>query len=501
MIASKCGGRHVPWRPPVTASFIDRETELARLREQANKDDSRMVLVTGRRRIGKTYLLQHCWSDRPVFHFTASNITAAQNRQALLDEAGRWAGETLRPEDYPTWRTALRALLQLHPDERVVFVLDEMQYLAQDPRDLSSFVSELNAVWEGELRREAPILLALSGSAISTLEGLTEGDAALHGRISWHGRLKPFRYHQAARMLPGYSRAEQVEAFGAFGGTPRYLDEVDTDRPVEENIVRHLLAPDGVVRGQIETAIDQELGLRDVSTYRGILAAVGQGRPTGGEIASAIGSSYDTPLRKKMERLIRLEYLERIRNFGAARNQPYSYRLSDFAFRFYYGLVVPNESAIETAGAGSVWKDRLARDAWPTYMGQHVFEDVVRQAYLQLQDDRDVPIVSEWGYWQGQSPNGEAVEIDAVCRLLDGRMMTGSVKYRSRPASASVWTDHVQKLTQLRGSGRKWVHEALKPDAPFLFVSRSGFTDSFHEVRREHPERPVIAWALEDLFG
>lgn len=484
----------------MSASLIDRETELSRLRQLANESDSRMALVTGRRRIGKTHLLRRCWSDRSVFHFTASNITAAQNRQALLDEAGRWAGTTFRPQDHPTWRTTLRAVLELHPDERVVFVLDEVQYLARDPRDLSPFASELNAVWESDLRRDVPLLLVLSGSAISTLEGLTEGDAALHGRISWHGRLEPFRYDDAARMLPGYSRAEQVEAFGAFGGTPMYLDEVDSDRPLEENIVRHLLTPDGLVRGQIETAIDQELGLRDVSTYRGILAAVGQGRPTGGEIASAIGSSYDTPLRKKLERLIRLQYLERIRNFGAARNQPYSYRLADFAFRFYYGLVVPNESAIETAGARSVWEQRLAPDAWPTYIGQHVFEDVVGQAYLKLQGDRDVPIVGEWGYWQGRSPDGEPVEIDAVCRLLEGGVMTGSVKYRSRPASASVWMDHVQKLTRLRGSGRKWVHEALKPDAPFLFVSRSGFTDSFHEVCREHPERPVNAWTLEDLF-
>lgn len=483
------------------SSLIDRETELEQLRVLADREDRTLALLTGRRRVGKTYLLRHCWSDRPVFHFTASNISAPQNRQALVAEAARWAGVELRPEDHPTWRTALRALFELRSDEPMVVVLDEVQYLARDPRDLSGFASELNAVWEGSLRREAPLFLVLSGSAVSTLEALTYGGAALHGRFAWHGRLQPFDYRDAARMLSGYTREEQVRAYGAFGGTPLYLDEVDTDRPLEENIIEQLLAPDGMVRSQLETAVEQELGLRDVSTYRGILAAVGQGRPTGGEVAAAIGRDYDHAVRRKLDRLVELGYLERMRRFGAASNQPYAYRLGDFAFRFYYGLVVPNESAIDTAGARPVWEGRLAPDAWPVYLGQHVFEDIVRQAYLRLQERRDVPAVSDWGYWQGQTPDHQSVEIDAVCRLLDGRMMTGSVKYRSEPATARAWLEHVQALRRLERTGRRWVHEALNSDAPFLFVARSGFSESFREVRREHPERPVIAWTLDDLFG
>lgn len=484
----------------MSPSLIDRETERERLRALADREDRTMALLTGRRRVGKTYLLRHCWPDRPVFHFTASNISAPQNRRALIEEAARWTGTELRPEDHPTWRSALRALFELRPRRGMVVVLDEVQYLARDPRDLSEFASELNAVWEGELRRQMPILLVLSGSAVSTLEALTHGDASLHGRFAWHGRLEPFDCLDAARMLPGYSREDQVNAYGAFGGTPLYLDEVDTDRPLEENVVDQLLAPDGMVRGQLETAVEQELGLRDVSTYRGILAAVGQGRPTGGEIASAIGRDYDHALRRKLERLLELGYLERMRNFDAPSNHPYSYRLGDLAFRFYYGLVVPNESAIDTAGARPVWEERLVSEAWPTYLGQHVFEDVVRQAYLRLQEGRDVPAVGEWGYWQGETPDHESVEIDAVCRLLDGRVMTGSVKYRSEPANARTWLDHVRSLQRLEGSGRRWVHEALDPEAPFLFVSRSGFSGSFREVRDDHADRPVITWTLDDLF-
>lgn len=205
-------------------------------------------------------------------------------------------------------------------------------------------------------------------------------------------------------------------------------------------------------------------------------------------------------MRRMLGQLLDLGYLQRGRNFGASRNQAYRYRLGDPALRFFYGLVLPNESAIDTAGAEAVWRERLAPRAWPTYVGQHVFEEVVRQAYLRHRADRDLPAVEEWGRWQGQDRTRESVEIDAVCRLLDGRMLTGTVKSRSRPADATVWTDHVSALKRLRGSGHGWAAEALEPEAPFLVVSRSGFKDSFHEVRGQEPERPVIQWTLDDLF-
>lgn len=484
----------------MSRELIDRETELERLRTLAERDGQTMALITGRRRVGKTFLLRHTWPERPVFHFTASNISAEQNRHALLTEAARWAETDLRPKDYPSWRTALRAILELRPDDPMVVVLDEVQYLAENPREMSEFASELNAAWEGDLRRAAALLLVLSGSAITTLDALNEGDAALHGRFDWHGKLTPFDYYRASQMLSGYSRDEQIEAYGAVGGTPLYLDAVNTGRSLEENVVDLLLTPDGMVRGQVETAIEQELGLRDVATYRGILAAVGQGRPTAGEVASKIGAKKDRSLERKLDRLIDLDYLERMRNFEAPGNQAYRYRLADPAFRFYYGLVVPNESAIDTAGPEAVWRKRISPEAWLSYIGQHVFEDVVEQAYLRVQDDRDVPEVVDWSYWQGEDPNREPLEIDVVCRLLDGRMLTGSIKYQSRPADATAWLEHQESLRRLEGSGRRWVHEALEPEAPFLFVSRSGFTESFRRVRSDYGKRPVITWELDDLF-
>ncbi len=201
-----------------------------------------------------------------------------------------------------------------------------------------------------------------------------------------------------------------------------------------------------------------------------------------------------------IKRLVELDYLERERNFEAPSNQPIRYRLADPAQRFYYGLVLPNASAIASAGAETVWRERLEPEVWPSYVGLEVFEDVVRQAYLRHTDDRDLPAVDTWGRWEGQDRNRRQLEIDIVTRLLDERMMTGSIKFRTRRAGAKVFLDHIHALERLADSGYRWAHEALEPEAALMFVSAAGFKDSFHEARREHDAREVITWELEDLF-
>jgi len=480
--------------------LVNREDELDTLQQLAANDELQLALLYGRRRVGKTHLLRHAWPDRPVFHFTASNVSPEQNRRRLIDEVARWTDRELRPEDYPTWRTVFRLLFGLRPETPLVLVLDEVQFLASKREDLSEVASELNAVYEGDVGREAGLLVVLSGSAVRTLEALTGGGAPLYGRLDWSHELEPFDYFDAAAMVPGYEREAQIRTYAAFGGTPLYLDKVDTTRPLEENIVEAAVARDGVVRGQMESLIEQEVGLRDVATYRGILASIGQKRLEIGDIAADLGREADTGLRRMLEQLVDLEYLEARRNFGAAANQPYRYRLGDPALRLYYGLVLPNESAIDTAGPEAVWRERLAPQAWPTYVGQHVFEEVVKQAYLRHQAERDIPTVEEWGRWQGQDRNRRSLELDAVCRLLGGGVLTGSVKFQGEAADATVWTDHVNALERLRDSGYGWAHEALEPDAPFLFVSRSGFSDSFRDVRGQNLERPVVQWDLDDLW-
>jgi AAA+ ATPase superfamily predicted ATPase len=479
--------------------IIDREGERAALEKLARRGPRRLALLYGRRRVGKTYLLTHLWDQRHSFYFTASATPPKINRRVLVSEAAQWSGQDLRPEDHPTWRTVFRSLLELRPDDDIVIVLDEVQYLATDRAGLLEMASELNAVWEGRISRTGGVLLVLSGSAIRTLEALKQGGSPLYGRLDWSCQLFPFDYYDAGQMVAAYGPVDRVRTYAAFGGVPKYLSSIETGRSVDENVVDLLLSPSGAVRLQLETVLTQEEGLRDYTTYQGILQAIGTKRRSNGEIASALGATLDSGFRRMTGQLAELGFIEGARNFDEPANQPLHYRIADPALRMFYGLVLPNESAIATAGAGVVWRDRLAHQVFPTYVGQHVFEDVVRQAYIRHWEARSLPPVAEWGRWAGKDKDRQDAEIDIVARLLDGGILTGSAKMRHRPADANVLLKHIADLRRLADSGRGWAREALEPGAPMLFASTSGFKKSFTAAAADL-DHPLILWEADDLF-
>src|SRR5690606_30845509 len=104
---------------------VDRRKELARLHSLLERGHPQLALVYGRRRVGKTHLLGRAWAGVPSFYFTASETTPVQNRQALLRAFSEWSGEPISPEDFPTWRTVFRLLLDHRLPEPLVITLDE----------------------------------------------------------------------------------------------------------------------------------------------------------------------------------------------------------------------------------------------------------------------------------------------------------------------------------------------------------------------------------------
>lgn len=476
--------------------IIDREAEQQRLADLLARGQQQLVLVYGRRRVGKTHLLGRAWTDVAAFYFTAAETTPAQNREALLAAFAEWSGEPIHTEDYPTWRSVFRLLLDFRSPEPLVVTLDEFQYLGENPRELNAVASELNAAWETR-RAQRPLVFVLAGSAVRTLEALNEGGSPLYGRFAWQCRLRPFNYWHAGELAGYTDPREQAYAYGIFGGTPRYLSAVNPARSAAENAMTLMLHPAGEVRELVRTALLQEQGLREIPKYVAILRAIGRGRTELNEIAQAAGLEADTALRDKLDRLMELDYVHAGRNLGARSNERFRYRVADPAFRFYYDFVAPLESVLATQDPVIVWEKHIGPNL-DAYMGL-IFEGIVEEAYYRLQGHLDLPLVREWGRWEGVDRKRDPLEIDVACVLMDKRVLTGAIKWCRGPVDVDVHAGHMDMLDRLSQAGAGWAHEARKPKSPLLYVAANGFTDRFVQAARATRDE-VYLWTLTEIF-
>jgi AAA+ ATPase superfamily predicted ATPase len=473
--------------------LVDREKEREALLALRASPAPSLGLLYGRRRVGKTFLLQNVWEPGQAFYFLASDTTAELNRRELLREAAIWTGVRIQEEDYPTWRTVFRLLTNLRPGKKSVVILDEFQYLLRGEENAAS---QLVAVWD-QLEPTAPVCLILCGSAVRIMEHLDSGDMPLYGRFAWKHRLEPFDYWDTARMAPFRDLRNRAEAYGALGGTPRYLTTLELDRSLERNLARVFLSPHGEVRIQVESLIEQEGGLAKTPEYKAILSAVGTGRTEVNEIAARTGLTNGGALRYMLKKLVELGYLEHRRNFGAARNQPYRYYLADPALRFYHGLILKHRSELEIYDPFDVWKNHM-REGFNSYMGL-VFEQIVKEAFARLANELGFPMVKEWERWEGVDRQREPLEVDVIARIDRKRIMTGSVKWNRKPVGADMHTSHMRTLERLAGSGQGWAQEALLPRSPLLYAAAGGFKDGFVEVAGAEG-RNVYLLSLEDIY-
>lgn len=482
--------------------LVDRKTEIEELRELIlgegpSASRKRLAVLYGRRRIGKTRLLRDAWpSDCEVLYFLASDSTPEFNRREFARTVADHptTPSTLRSEDVPTWRTAFRRVFEIAPDEPLVVVLDEFQYLIGGEDDVRS---QLAAVWD-LFEPDRPLLVVLCGSAVRTMEQLSGGRAPLYGRLNWSHHLRPFDYWHTAQMTPFDSPRLRATAYGVYGGTPRYLETIDPGSSLRTNISEDVLSPSGEVRNLVETVVEQEGGFQSLSQYKAVLTAVAHGRTELAEISNFTGLAHDNALRRKVHKLRELGFVRRERNYGAPSNAPYRHFLRDPALRFHYSVVSSLKSALETTPATEMWDDHVA-PRLSTHMGR-IFESIVEQAYSRLRTSRDLPIVDEWRRWEGTDRNRNSIEIDVVARRLDDDMLTGSIKWSSQPVSAAIYRQHTTDLQRLADSGYGWAHDALHDNAAFLFVASNGFEESLRRAA-DFDDRRVYTWTLDDIYS
>lgn len=436
--------------------FLDRQAELTALREAYDRPGGSLFVLYGRRRLGKTTLLRRFMRTHPgVFHL-ADLSEENEARRRLAESMARDLGEpTIAAARHPDWDSLLAAFDRFRsPERKTVLALDEYSYLTQAQPALSSYLQR----WWDETWRRQPVMLVLSGSAMSMMYRETLARSSpLYGRRTGQWLLGPLRFRDMMGFFPKAKPDELVRMWSLVGGVPYYAELAMTCRGFRDALSKLVLRRDGALFAEARFLVQDSV--RTPSIYWSLLRAMGAGVHRVSELAARIQrpAGQLTPYLNNLRELALVSRETPVTEADPATSKRGIYRIADPFLTLWFGIVSPHASLLEL-GRYEVVAPLLAEPL--KHHAARAFEQVCRE-YVQ---DR----MEHWSavdvgrYWD------RTQEIDIV-----------AVDSHRRPVFAAEckWTNRRLGLASLRDLHSKI--ERLWPDRTgkiaLGFFSKAGF--------------------------
>jgi hypothetical protein len=317
--------------------FVDRKEEMGRLQRALTADKASVVVVYGRRRLGKSTLIKRVLTDRDVYYL--ADRSESGHQRALLAKVIALRFPDFDKVSYPDWESLFRAL-NYRTDERFALCLDEFPYMAEQAPELPSVLQKL--IDEKQLRYH----IILCGSSQNMMYGLfLDGTSPLYGRTDVMMRLTPLRlpYLQEALHLP----AEQaVEEYAVWGGVPRYWELREGLSSLREALWQNVLSVNGTLYEEPIKLFQDDV--KDIVKTATLMSYIGSGANRLSEIAARCNEPA-TNLSRPLKKLVDLGFIEKELPFGVdEKNAKKSlYRIADPFMAFYFRFVLSNRSFIE----------------------------------------------------------------------------------------------------------------------------------------------------------
>lgn len=466
------------------SEIVDREDALKALDGAAAAAGGSLVLVYGRRRLGKTFLLRG-WADgRRHLYFQAAESTGAESLDALRRELAMQLGDPGATADaLPTWRVLFSHLAELARKDSLVVVLDEFSYLLSAVEDIAAIIQ---TVWDAE-RRRCRLKLILAGSELGTMQSLDDRGQPLHGRFDSKIHIEPLDYARACEFLgrAPWSAADKLRLYGVFGGAGRYLDKLDPKETLRENMQRLVLDSGAIFRDEGRAVIREERKVRDYGNYNAILQAIARGNTKLEDIRERAGTGHAT--LDTLERLMAFSWVAHETPFQQPNRRGF-YRITDNFLLFWYGFVFPNRSALPRLRPATFWRAFIEPELDARHMGQGVFERLCQQYLDRFGESRGL-IIREMGRWW--APNNDP-EIDIVAEL-DRGYLCAECKWSAKAVG-----------TEVLGGLKAKVQRAKDPSWPAKVHPRLAVFSlggSTPELKRAAAQEDVLLVSGDDFFA
>lgn len=461
--------------------FYCREEELRTMNNRYKKGHFECVVIYGRRRVGKTALINEFCKGKPTVYFSALNASSQENLEALSKAIYTCQNsDSTSAPTYRSYENALEAITGMAIEKRLVFVIDEYPYLAKAEKSISSRLQHIiDHSWQ-----DSRIYLILCGSSMSFMEYQVLGyESPLYGRRTAQFKIQALTYREITEFHPELKAADQALLYGVTGGIPHYINKLDVESNLDEALLDNLFSTSSYLFEEPENLLKQEL--REPAIYNSVISAIAAGASHSNEISTKVGLESGV-CAKYLKVLLDLGILKKETPITEKPGKKTIYAIDDNFFRFWYRFVPRNMSVI-SAGRMRLIYEQAVKRFYPDYMGL-VFEKMC-QEYL-LRYAKDLPILlSNVGQWWGtDSKTRREVQIDIVGAPVDGNeYLIGSCKYRNEKIG-------IEELELLRRYAAVFRQNGI---FHYYIFSKGGFTQALLEAEMQGE---VTLLTLEDLY-
>jgi len=461
--------------------FIAREDELDALERLYAGDKFQFVVIYGRRRVGKTSLINEFVKHKKHIFYVA----VEQNNKAALENFSEKVFEIYPEaqsyiESFKDWRAAFEYFAAQANGERVILAIDEYPYLAGGDASISSV---LQAVIDTRMLNSR-VFLILCGSSMSFMENQILGyQSPLYGRRTAQIKVKPFDYFDSGYFFSRSAPEEKITAYAVVGGIPQYLRIISEGGLLDDSIIYNLFDRVGHLFEEPASILKQEL--REPYVYNSIISAIAQGATKLNEIALKTGEETNK-CGRYLKSLFDLKIVEKQAPITENTERNGIYRLTDNLFRFWYKYVLPCMSMIESGNGRLAFETRV-KPAMSEYVGG-VFEECAA-AYIWrcLKADR-LPIqIHDAGRWWGNNAAEKRQEEIDIVAAGDGAAIFGECKWRNEAQGIGVLHKLIERSLLLKQFKEKH----------YMIFSKSGFTEA---LRREAEQMGNVALVTPDMM-
>jgi AAA+ ATPase superfamily predicted ATPase len=325
--------------------FIDREKELEFLEEKF-RNERGLIILYGRRRVGKTELIKQFCKNKEHIYFLADKRGTLLNAERFASVAAEHFGDL--PPKVKNFDDVFQYIAKRLNEKKIVIAIDEFSYLVEKD---DSIPSVFQLIWD-EILKDKKVMLILCGSLVSMMEELLAYKSPLYGRRTAQWKLLPLKFSDAKNIFPNYSIEGKVKVYSILGGIPFYLNLFDGKKDVFANIEEKILTKGEILYEEVEFLLREEL--RDYSSYFSILEAIARGNSKLSEIAN-FSRIQAKDLPKYLSVLMKLDIVEKIYPITEKRTTKRTiYKIKDNFFDFYFRFVYPFKNDLELGNTKKV---------------------------------------------------------------------------------------------------------------------------------------------------